>query len=157
MHLQGYYDAMQDRVLLRLQDEMSGETALWLTRRQWLGIALACHRARSIITQQGRYPVRSTRNTVAADKEKVGRHGADRTEALKSPLVSTVKFRRIPFGLRIEIGTEGSAPLALTLKGEDLFSFIGLVENLAGKAKWDLPAALSRMAKSAAPKKQLLH
>jgi len=68
-----------------------------------------------------------------------------------------VKFRRIPFGLRIEIGTEGSAPLALTLKGENLFSFIGLVENLAGKAKWDLPAALSRMSKSAAPKKQLLH
>ena len=81
----------------------------------------------------------------------------DRTEALQSPLVSTVKFRRIPFGLRIEIAAEGSSPLALALKGEDLFTFIGLVENLAAKAKWDLPAALSRMSKSAPPKKQLLH
>jgi len=157
MHIQGNYDAMQDRVLLRLQEEMSGEKAVWLTRRQWLGMALACHRARSIITQQGGYPVRSTKDTAAEGKEKMRRHGADRTEALQSPLVSTVKFRRIPFGLRIEIGTEGSAPLALTLKGEDLFSFIGLVENLAAKAKWDLPAAVSRMGKSATPKKQLLH
>jgi len=157
MRIQGSYDAMQDRILLRLRDVPSGETAVWLTRRQWLGIALACHRARSIITQQGGYPVRSARNSAPADKEQMGRYGADRAEALKPPLVSTVKLRRIPFGLRIEIGTEGSAPLALTLKGEDLFSFIGLVEDLAAKAKWDLPAAVSRMGKSATPKKQLLH
>jgi hypothetical protein len=157
MRIQGYYDAVQDRILLRLRDVPSGDTALWLTRRQWLAIALACHRTRSVITQQGGYPVRSARNAAAADKERIGRDGADRTEALKSPLASTVKFRRIPFGLRIEIAMEGSAPIALTLKGEDLFSFIGLVEDLAAKAKWDLPAALSRMAKSATPKKQLLH
>jgi len=156
MRIQGYYDGMQDRVLVRLQDEVSGERAVWLTRRQWLAIALACHRTRSVITQQGGYPVRSARNT-SADKEKMGRRGADRVEALKSPLVSTLKFRRIPFGLRIEIAAEGSAPLALILKGEDLFSFIRLVEDLAAKAKWDLPAALSRMAKSATPKKQLYH
>jgi hypothetical protein len=157
MRLQGYYDDMQDRILLRLWDVPSGDTAVWLTRRQWLGIALACHRARSIITQQGGYPVRSARNSAAADKEQMGRYGADRAEAFKSPLVSTVKFRRIPFGLRIEIAAEGSAPLALTLKEEDLFSFIGLVERLAAKAKWDLSAALSRMGKSVTPKKQLLH
>ena len=157
MHLQGYYDGMQDRILLRLWNEASGETAVWLTRRQWLGIALAGHRARSVITQQGGYPVRSAKDTAATDKKQMARRGADRTEALKSPLASTVKFRRIPFGLRIEIGTEGSAPVALTLKEEDLFSFIGLVERLAAKAKWDLPAALSRMAKSPPPKKQLLH
>ena len=157
MHLQGYYDGMQDRILLRLWDLPSGDTAVWLTRRQWLAIALACRRARSIITQQGGCPVHLARDTTAADKERMRRHGADRTEDLKSPLVSTVKFRRIPFGLRIEIGTEGSAPLGLILKGEDLFSFIGLVEDLAGKAKWDLPAAVSRMGKSVTPKKQLLH
>ena len=156
MRIQGRYDGMQDRILLRLWNEVSGETAVWLTRRQWLAIALACHRTRSVITQQGGYPVRSARNT-AADKEKMGRRGVDREEALKSALVSTVKFRRIPFGLRIEIAAEGSAPLALALKGENLFSFIGLVEDLAAKAKWDLPAALSRMAKSPTPKKQLLH
>ncbi len=157
MHIQGYYDATQDRILLRLWDEASGETAVWLTRRQWLGIALACDRTRSIITQQGGYPAHSAKDTAVEDKEKMRRRGVDRTEALQSPLVSTVKFRRIPYGLRIEIGTEGSAPFALILKGENLFSFIGLVENLAGKAKWDLSAALSRMAKSATPKKQLLH
>ncbi len=157
MHLQGYYDATQDRIFLRLWDEASGETAVWLTRRQWLGIALACYRARSVIMQQGGYPVRSAKDTAAAGKEQMARHGADRKEALKSPLVSTVKFRRIPFGLRIEIGTEGSTPLALTLKGENLFSFIGLVEDLAARAKWDLPAALSRMSESPPPKKQLLH
>jgi hypothetical protein len=157
MRIQGYYDAVQDRILLRLRDVPSGDTALWLTRRQWLAIALACHRTRSVITQQGGYPVRPARNAAAADREQMRRYETDRAEALKSPLVSTVKFRRIPFGLRIEIATEGSAPIALTLKGEDLFSFIGLVEDLAAKAKWDLPAALSRMAKSATPKKQLLH
>jgi hypothetical protein len=157
MRIQGYYDGMQDRILLRLWDVPSGDTAVWLTRRQWLAIALACHRARSVITQQGGYPVRSARDTAAADKERMRRHGMDREEDLKSPLVSTVQFRRIPFGLRIEIAAEGSAPLALALKGEDLFSFIGLVEDLAAKAKWDLRAALSRMAKSATPKKQLYH
>jgi len=157
MHIQGYYDAMQDRILLRLWDETSGETAAWLTRRQWLGIALACHRASAVITQQGGYPVRPAKDTAALNKERMARHGVDRTEAMRSPLISSVKFRRIPFGLRIEIGTEGSAAVALTLKGEDLFSFIGLVEGLAAKAKWDLPAALSRMAKSLPPKKEVLH
>ena len=157
MHLQGYYDGMQDRILLRLWDVPSGDTAVWLTRRQWLAIALACHRARSIITQQGGYPARPARNSAAAAKEQMRRYETDRAEALKSPLVSTVKFRRIPFGLRIEIGTEGSVPLALTLKGEDLFSFIELVKDLAAKAKWDLPAAQSLMGKSLTAKKRVLH
>jgi hypothetical protein len=147
---------MQDRILLRLWNVPSGDTALWLTRRQWLGIALACHRARSIITQQGGYPVRPGRNTAAAGKEQMSGYGSGRAETFKSPLVSTVKFRRTPFGLRIEIAAEGSVPLALTLKGENLSFFIGLVERLAARAKWDLPAALSRMGKSVTAKKRVL-
>jgi hypothetical protein len=54
MRLQGFYDAVQDRILLRLWDvPPSEDTLLWLTRRQWLAIALACYRARSANAQQG--------------------------------------------------------------------------------------------------------
>jgi hypothetical protein len=157
MQLQGHYDDIQDRVLLRLWDLPSGDTAVWLTRRQWLAIALACHRARSFIKKQAGETVRPRKEADAAGKGQRSESGLGREEAYRSPLVSTVKFRRVPFGLSIEIAAEGSAPLALTLKGEDLFSFIRLVEDLAARAKWDLPAALSRVAKSATPKKQLYH
>jgi hypothetical protein len=157
MQLQGHYDDIQDRVLLRLWDLPSGDTAVWLTRRQWLAIALACHRARSFIKKQAGETVRPRKEADAAGKGQRRESGLGREEAYRSPLVSTVKFRRVPFGLSIEIAAEGSAPLALTLKGEDLFSFIRLVEDLAARAKWDLPAALSRVAKSATPKKQLYH
>jgi len=157
MRLQGYYDGMQDRILLRLWNVPSGDTAVWLTRRQWLAIAQACYQARSAATRQGGHPVRPGRNTAEAGKEQRSVYGAGRAESLKSPLVSTVKFRRTPFGLRIEIATEGSVPLALTLKGENLSFFIGLVERLAAKAKWDLPVALSRMGKSVTATKRVLH
>lgn len=157
MQLQGHYDDMQDRVLLRLWDLPSGDTAVWLTRRQWLAIGLACHRARSFIKQQAGEPVRPRKEADAAGKEQRRDPGLGREEAYRSPLVSTVKFRRVPFGLSIEIATEGSAPLFLTLKGENLSSFTGLVERLAAKAKWDLRAALSRMGKPVAAKKQVLH
>ncbi len=158
MRLKGDYDVMQDRILLRLWDApSSGDTALWLTRRQWIAIALACYRARSAAAQQGEHPLRPRRNTAEAGKEQRSGYGADRAEIFKSPLASTVKFRRSPFGLRIEIGTEASVPLALTLKGENLSSFIGLVERLAARAKWDLPAALSRLGKSVTAKKRVLN
>ena len=157
MQLQGHYDDIQDRVLLRLWDLPSGDTAVWLTRRQWLAIALACHRARSFIKKQAGEPVRPRKEADAAGKGQRSESGLGREEAYRSPLVSTVKFRRVPFGLSIEIATEGSAPRALTLKGENLSSFTGLVERLATKAKWDLRAALSRMGKPVTAKKRVLH
>jgi len=157
MQLQGHYDDIQDRVLLRLWDLPSGDTAVWLTRRQWLAIAQACYQARSSIKQQAGETVRPRRNTAAAGKGQMSGYGEGRAETYKSPLVSTVKFRSTPFGLRIEIATEASAPLTLTLKGENLSSFISLVERLAARAKWDLPAALSRMGKPVTAKKRVLH
>lgn len=156
MRLQGYYDAMQDRILLRLWNVPSGDTALWLTRRQWLAIALACYRVRSATARQGGHSVRPRRNTAAAGKDQMSGYGSGRAESFKSPLVSTVKFRRTPFGLRIEIAAEASVPLDLTLKGENLSFFIGLVERLAARAKWDLPAALSRMDRPVTAQKRVL-
>ena len=157
MRLKGHYDGMQDRILLQLWNLPSGDTAVWMTRRQWLAIAQACYQARSSIKQQAGETVHPRRNTGAAGKEQASGYGSGRAETVKSPLVSTVKFRRTPFGLRIEIAAEASAPLALTLKGENLSSFTGLVERLAAKAKWDLRAALSRMGKPVAAKKRVLH
>lgn len=157
MRLKGYYDAMQDRILLRLWDVPCGDTAVWLTRQQWLAIALACHRARSATARQGEEHVRPQRNAAAAGKEQASGQGEGGAATVKAHLVSSVKFRRIPSGLRIEIATEAPAPLALTLKGENLSFFIELVERLAARAKWDLPAALSRMGKSVTAHKRLLH
>jgi hypothetical protein len=155
MRLKGDYDAVQDRILLRFWDVPSGDTALWLTRRQWLAIALACYRARSAAAQQGGQPVRPRKN--ATGKEQASGPGEGGRETVKTSLVSTVKSMRIPSGLRMKMTTEGPAPLFLTLKGENLSSFTGLIERLAARAKWDLPAALSRMGKSVTAKKRVLH
>ena len=176
MHLKGDYDAVQDRILLRFWDVPSGDTVLWLTRRQWVAIALACYRARSAAAQQGGQPVRPRKNATGKEQasgygedagsgsmgsrrmqEQAGGPGEGGRETVKASLVSTVKFMRIPSGLRMKMTTEEPAPLFLTLKGENLSSFTGLVERLAAKAKWDLPAALSRMGKSLTAKKRVLH
>jgi hypothetical protein len=157
MRLKGDYDAAQDRILLKLWDASpSGDVALWLTRRQWLAIALACYRARSSAAQQGeQQPVRPRKND--AGKESASGPGKGGEETVKASLVSSVKFQRIPSGLRIKMTTKAPAPLFLTLKGENFTLFTRLVERLAAKAKWDLPLAISRMGNAITPKKRLLH
>ena len=48
MQLQAHYDPVQDRVLLRRPGASPAEDmALWLTRRQWTAIAIACDRVRA--------------------------------------------------------------------------------------------------------------
>lgn len=173
MRLQGYYDAVQDRILLRLWDAPPSEVIfLWLTRRQWLAIALACYRARSTNAQQDGNPNRPHKNTAGKQlaiepgkrasescktQEKPIGNGEGRAETVKARLVSAVKLQRVPSGLRIQIGTEASTPLVLTLKGENFSFFTGMVERLAAEAKWDLPAAISRMGTVVTAKKGILH
>ena len=160
MRLKGDYDAVQDRILLKLWDAgPSGDTALWLTRRQWLAIALACYRARSTAAQQGGQPVpvRPRRNGPGKEQGKTIVQEEAGARPVKASLVSAMKFSRIPSGLRIQITTEASAPLVLTMKGENFSFFTGMLERLAAKAKWDLPAAISRMGNVVTAKKGLLH
>lgn len=178
MRLKGDYDTVQDRILLRFWDDAapSGNTVLWLTRRQWLAIALACYRARSANAQQGGQPVRPRKNAAGKEpasvpgegaesgsmgsrrmQEQAGGPGDGAEENVKASLVSDVKFQRIPSGLRIKMTTEAAAPLFLTLKGESFSLFTRLVERLAAKAKWGLPAAISGMGNAVTAKKGILH
>jgi len=174
MRLQGFYDAKQDRILLRLWDTPPPEDIFfWLTLRQWLAIALACYRAHCANPQQqGGNPVRPRNNAAGRElaigpgkrasesvktQEKTIKNGEGRAETVKARLVSAVKLQRVPSGLRFQIATEASAPLVLTLKGENFSFFTGMVERLAAEAKWDLPAAISRMGTVLTAKKGVLH
>lgn len=155
MTIQGCYDAVQDRILLRLGGAVpgTGTPALWLTRRQWLAIALECYRVR---TAAGPAKTSAPGGKKTAAKAPVAMGSADPT---KTALVANLKFRRLPSGLRIHIETADGEPFILTLKEEGLASFIGLLEGLATKAKWDLSAGLLRMGlgRSVAPQKQVWH
>ena len=165
MHMQGLYDSGQDRILLRLWDATGGEdTALWLTRRQWTEIAAACKRvgasteprSKSDRPRKSMTPAGGSTGGPGSAKSTGGPGGAKST-AVSARLVSGVRFRRLPSGLRIEIATEAPTPLALNLTGDNLAFFADLVERLAAKAKWDLPAALARLDNPVAPKKRMLH
>lgn len=172
MRVQGHYDPAQDRVLLRLSSESSPDvSAVWLTRRHWTEIAVACDRARAALGDEGASP-RPSRNTTAEGKAAAGRGGSRAEKAAareaggrgdvqagiaEANLVTTLKFRRLPGGLRIEIATEGPSLAALTLKGENLTYFADLVQRLAATAKWDLPAAIARMQTQAPAPKRMLH
>ena len=156
MRMQALYDPAQDRILLRLWDAAPGEaTALWLTRRQWTEIAAACIRVRAS-TEPRSKPDRPRKSMTPAGGSTGGQADAKPTTA-SARLVSGLKFRRLLSGMRIEIATEASTPLALNLTGDNLVFFADLVERLAAKAKWDLPAALARLDNPVAPKKRLLH
>jgi hypothetical protein len=172
MHVQAHYDPAQDRIMLRLRDAAAADgTAVWLTRRQWTEIALACRRVAAALP--GDKADRPRKSVTGAGKEQAGRQrqggpaaaaGTTVGDKSRSPaataaasLVSRIRFRRLPSGLRIEIATDAPAPIALTLKGESLASFVDMVEGLAAKANWDLPAALSRMSEPGAAPKRVLH
>lgn len=156
MRIQGFYDAAQDRILLQLQEVSPSENvAFWLTRRQLLTIVMACYRVRAA-TRQSNAQVGSATKAPAKTPAAVPKAAG----AVKGALVSSLKFRRIPSGgLRIHIETAAQEPFVLALNDGGLSSFIGLVEDLAGKAKWDLSAALLRMGlgRSAAPQKHMWH
>jgi hypothetical protein len=173
MQVQAHYDPAQDRIMLRLKDAAAADgTAVWLTRRQWTEIALACRRVaaalppgdradrpRKSVTGAGKEPAGGQRQGggAAAAGTTVGGKGESRAAAATASLVSRIRFRRLPSGLRIEIATDAPAPIALTLKGESLASFNEMVEGLAAKANWDLPAALSRMSQPGVAPKRVLH
>jgi hypothetical protein len=165
MRLRGEYDAVQDRIVLTLWEAAvsGGNHLLWVTRRQWLAIAAACYRARSSAALEGEQPVIPRKKAAGPEGQAgfggatpgpigihqmadgTGDYGVGGGESVKVSLVSSVKFQRVPSGLRIKVTTEAGVPLFLPLKGENFPLFIKLVERLAAKAKWDLPAAITRM------------
>jgi hypothetical protein len=169
MNLRGDYDAVEDRIVLTLWDGTvsGGNHLLWVTRRQWLAIAAACYRTRSSAALEGEQFV--TPRKKAADPEgQTGFGGATPIpegsghyvvggESVKVSLVSDVKFQRIPSGLRMKLTTEARGPLYLPLKGENFPLFIKLVERLAARAKWDLPAAISRMKNGESVQKEFVN
>jgi hypothetical protein len=177
MRLRGEYDAAQDRIVLTLWDGRvaGGDQLLWVTRRQWLAIAVACYRVRSAAALEGEQPV-GLRRRVASVEPAVGPGAADAGsigiqpmpdgtddygsggENVKESLVSGVKLQRIPSGVRIRLTTtEAEVPFFLPLRGENFTLFIKLVERLAARAKWDLPAAVLRMKNIAPVKKEFVN
>lgn len=154
MRIYGFYNAAEDRVLLKLEDlPQAGNLHFWFTRRQCLAIALACQRVRSDVFDPGvSRPLRSgTQQTVNS--------GSESYDPVNVALVSAVKFRRIPDGLRLELSTAAPEPFVLLLKGDSLASFEALINRLGSVAKWDMPAGLLRMdaGGQATPQKHLLH
>lgn len=174
MHMQAHYDPAQDRIMLRLRDSASAEgSTLWLTRRQWTQIALACRqvaaasapeekaeRPRKKVAEVGKEQAGGQReggSSAAAARTTVVGKNESRAAAATASLVSRIRFRRLPSGLRIEMASDAPAPLALTLKGESLATFADLVERLAAKATWDLGAAMLRIGHTSAARKRMLH
>lgn len=154
MRIHGFYNTAEDRVLLKLEDlPQTGNLHLWFTRRHCLAIALACRRVRSTMFDPGvSRPLRSgTQQTVNS--------GSVSDDPVGAVLVSAVKFRRIPGGLRLELATAAPEPFVLLLKGDSLASFETLIRRLCGVAKWDLAAGLLRMdaGRQATPQNHLLH
>jgi hypothetical protein len=160
MQVQGHYDPVQDRILLQLRGAPPvGDAALWLTRRQWTEIAAACGKVRPAVAAQENArgePRGAPARAAKAGNRTPAEHAA---AAAKAALVTAVRFRRAPAGLRIEFATGAPTPLVLVLKAENLASFTDLVERLATKANWDLPAALARLGEAAPvpPAKRTLH
>ena len=168
MHVKGDYDAVQDRILLSVWGGPTGKSALWLTRRQWLAIALSCNRVHATAAKQNDGPHETARQKMAGGKPEVEVRAAlpdktddgyrtDASEDVKPSLVSKVSFQRIASGMRITLITEEEKTLFLPLKGENLSSFGRLVERLAAKARWDFPTALSRMKKPVPTPKGLVN
>ena len=149
MHLKGDYDATQDRILLRLRGAPIGNVRLWLTRRHWLAIALACDRACLNAVRGDEQP--RPRRSEADDYED------EEDRALEPSLVTTLKFQHIAYGLRIRLTSEDGASYLLPLTGDNLQLFARLVKRLAAKAKWDLPAAISRLKNGATPEKRFVN
>lgn len=154
MRIHGFYNAAEDRVLLKLEDlPQPGNMHLWFTRRHCLAIALACRRVRSTMFDPGvGRPLRSgTQQAVNS--------GSGSDAPVDAALVAAVKLRRIPGGLRLEFATAALEPIVLLLKGDSLASFEALIKRLGSVAKWDLSAGLLRMdaAGQATPQKHLLH
>lgn len=154
MRIHGFYNAAEDRVLLKLEDlPQAGNMHLWFTRRHCLAIALACRRVRRTMFDPGvGRPLRSgTQQPVNS--------GSESDDAVNAVLVSAVKFRRIPGGLRLELTTAAPEPFMLLLKGDSLASFEALIKRLSSVAKWDLSAGLLRMdaGGQATSQKHLLH
>ena len=145
MQLQAHYDPAQDRVLLRRRGASSeDDIGLWLTRRQLMALAAACRRAGgSAIGSDA--DERTGRARVGAMKSGRGAPSEGRPAAESAKLVTGIRFRRVPGGLRIEFGAEGSAPLVLVLKGAHLSTFAELLVRVAARAKWDLDSALARV------------
>ena len=154
MRLRGEYEPVQDRILLKLWGGQAGSVALWLTRRQWLAIAVACDRARAAAALQTPDPESSE---IGQRPPETGDYEEGGEECLRTSLITGVRFQSIPFGLRIKLTTEERVSLFLPLTGESLISFTRLVERLATRAKWDLPAAMSRMKNAKPVRKQLMN
>jgi len=170
MHVKGDYDAVQDRILLSVWGGPTGKSALWLTRRQWLAIALSCNRVHAATGAKQNDGPRgdTTREKAAGGKPEVevgaalpdktdDGYSSDASEDVKPSLVSKVSFQRLASGMRITLITEEEKTLFLPLKGENLSFFARLVERLAAKARWDFPTAMSRMKKAVPVQKALIN
>jgi hypothetical protein len=169
MHVKGDYNAVQDRILLSVWGGPTGKSALWLTRRQWLAIALSCKRVQAATgAKQNDGPRDTARQKMAGGKPEVevraalpdktdDGYSSDASEDVKPSLVSKVSFQRLASGMRITLITEEEKTLFLPLKGENLSFFARLVERLAAKARWDFPTAMSRMKKAVPVQKALIN
>jgi hypothetical protein len=175
MHLKANYEASQDRVLLTLRGGPSGDVAFWLTRRHWLSIALACYRARTMVPgetdQVGRLRQKAADKELSAGAglapsgslgiERISETTDDRETdgeaGVIATLVSYVRFQSIPTGIGIRMTTEEGTRFFLPLRGDNVPRFTTLIERLAAKAKWDLPAAISRMGKGRSSQKRFVN
>ena len=150
MHVKGDYDAVQDRILLSVWGGPTGKSALWLTRRQWLAIALSCNRVHATAAKQNDGPRDTARQKVAGGKPEVevraalpdktdDGYSSDQKEDVKPSLVSKVSFQRIASGMRITLITEEEKTLFLPLKGENLSLFCEAGRASGGKGEMGLP------------------
>jgi hypothetical protein len=147
MNIRGDYDATQDRIVLTLRAGGEGaweeDRCLWLTRRQWVAIASACYRKRSAMIDRRENDEGQSHPKTEADR--TPNPAPDDEERNKAVLVSQVKFTAVSSGLRVRLTTPTPESFLLPLRGENFKTFIKLVERLATKANWDLPAAISRI------------
>lgn len=149
MNINGQYYSDQDRILLKLDQDGSGGSAFWLTRRQWLALARVCRRA---LENDNSPPPSSGARAAPAPRHPIQGGGpgqqAEGSLAEEVRLLAALKYRRTAAGFRIVLAALEGEPVVLLLQGRGLADFMRLIEGLAAKAQWDLPAALARIAQA---------
>jgi hypothetical protein len=133
MAIKARYDAKEDRMLLIFEPKEGTEgerRALWVTRRQWLGLYTGLGPLKPEKPQQRQPPVKPQALPESLTK------GAVQCDA--------VKLRRKDDAFQIAFEAE-NRPTGMQVKGEALEQLKQLLDQQAERAGWDPQAAATRI------------
>lgn len=138
VHLKLDFNAQEDRMVFTLQAPQQVHR-YWLTRRQCVGLVLACRRVMASLPNL----------PALARAEKTGRPStaAPEEEAISvQPTLTRVAVRRQQQTLALTFSGHGEAPQTVRLGPAEQLRLLRHLRRLAERARWDLNAAIARQA-----------